>query len=101
LNDELTDLIGWWPPDAGRIVRVIYSPPDWDDRPRSVAVAGRRRIKTGNFPHDDTHRLTLSLLGGQRRVITVIPPDSDQADASRVLHSFGRQTPPGDVRLEV
>ena len=48
LADQLDGLFASWPPHAGRIVRVLYSPPDWDDRPRSVAVVGRR-VRPGPF----------------------------------------------------
>jgi Family of unknown function (DUF5994) len=83
LADQLDDLFSAWPPQAGRIVRVLYSPPDWDDRPRSVAVAGRR-VKTGSFPRDDTHQLQLTLGDGLRRTITVIPP----ATTARAAHDI-------------
>ena len=83
LADQLDDLFSAWPPQAGRIVRVLYSPPDWDDRPRSVAVAGRR-VKTGSFPRDDTHQLQLTLGDGVRRAITVIPPET----AARAAHDI-------------
>jgi hypothetical protein len=84
LGDELRGLFALWPDDAGRIVRVLYSPPDWDDQPRSVAVSGRR-VKTGSFPHDDTHELTLALMDGQRRTISVIPPETSAEDATEQL----------------
>jgi hypothetical protein len=84
LVDQLGGLFDLWPADAGRIVRVLYSPPDWDDSPRSVAVSGRR-VKTGSFPHDDSHELTLALLDGQRRTITVIPPETATNEATEVL----------------
>lgn len=84
LAEELGGLFALWPSDAGRIVRVLYSPPDWDDQPRSVAVPGRR-VKTGNFPHDDTHQLTLALMDGHRRTITVIPPETSTEDATELL----------------
>ena len=83
LADQLDDLFSAWPPQAGRIVRVLYSPPDWDDRPRSVAVTGRR-VKTGSFPRDDTHQLQLTLGTGVRRAITVIPP----ATRARAAHDI-------------
>ena len=83
LADQLDDLFSAWPPRAGRIVRVLYSPPDWDDRPRSVAVAGRR-VKTGSFPRDDTRQLQLTLGDGVRRIITVIPP----ATSARAAHDI-------------
>jgi hypothetical protein len=83
LADQLDDLFSVWPARAGRIVRVLYSPPDWDDRPRSVAVAGRR-VKTGSFPRDDTRQLQLTLGDGVRRIITVIPP----ATSARAAHDI-------------
>jgi hypothetical protein len=84
LDHELTELFALWPPDRGRIIRVLYSPPDWEDRPRSVSVPGRR-VKTGSFPHDDTHQLTLSMMDGERRSITVIAPDTSPAEATAAL----------------
>jgi hypothetical protein len=84
LADQLDDLFSAWPPRAGRIVRVLYSPPDWDDRPRSVAIAGRR-VKTGSFPRDDTHQLQLTLGHGVRRAITVIPPETTTQAAHDIL----------------
>jgi hypothetical protein len=36
LSEQLGQLFASWPPDRGRIVRVLSSPPDRDDRPRSV-----------------------------------------------------------------
>ncbi|WGL50812.1 DUF5994 family protein [Nocardioides sp. BP30] len=84
LGSELADLFASWPTEAGRIVRVLYSPPDWDDRPRSAPVAGRR-IKTGCFPQDDTHRLVLTMLDGRRIPIGVIPSATAQARAAVLL----------------
>jgi hypothetical protein len=83
-SDQLGLLFAAWPPGAGRIARVLYSPPDWDDHPRSVGVPGGR-VKTGSFPRDDTHQLTLSLLDGHRRSITVIPPDTPKREAKAIL----------------
>jgi hypothetical protein len=87
LGDQLGEFFDLWPADAGRIVRVLYSPPDWDDHPRSVAVQGRR-VKTGSFPHDDTHELTLALLDGQRRTISVIPPETPMTEATEILDAI-------------
>lgn len=93
LSDELAQLFALWPDAAGRIVRVLYSPPDWDDRPRSVSVADRR-VKTGCFPLDDTRRLTLSMLDGRRLTIGVIPPDTPDELAVKLLADAG--DPVGD-----
>jgi hypothetical protein len=84
LSDQLGRLFAMWPPEQGRIARVLYSPPDWEDHPRSVALPGRI-VKTGSFPRDDTHQLTLSLLDGSRRSITVIAPDTSLLDAKEIL----------------
>ena len=92
LDEELGALVALWPAEQGRIVRVLYSPPDWDDHPRSVAVPGRR-IKTGSFPRDDTHQLTLTMLDGQRHAITVIPSDSTSVEASQVLDGISAPPP--------
>jgi hypothetical protein len=86
LGDQLGHLFALWPLEAGRITRVLYSPPDWEDHPRSVSVPGRW-VKTGSFPHDDTRRLTLSLRDGRRRSITVIPPDTPLREAQEVIDS--------------
>lgn len=88
LSDELRELFALWPPAMGRIVRVLYSPPDWDDRPRSVPVADRR-VKTGCFPLDDTRQLTLSMLDGRRLAISVIPPDTPDDLAAKLLADAG------------
>lgn len=84
LTSQLQELFAQWPAAAGRISRVLYSPPDWDDRPHVVAVHGRL-VKTGSFPRDDTHLLTLTLLDGQRRTLTVIPPDTAPDLAATML----------------
>ena len=84
LSDQLGRLFAFWPPEAGRITRVLYSPPDWEDPPRSVEDPGRR-IKTGAFPRDDTHQLPLSRLDGTRRSITVSPPETPLREARGIL----------------
>lgn len=84
LSDQLKRLFGMWPPEAGRIQRVLYSPPDWDDHPRLVDVDGRW-VRTGSFPDDDTHLLTLTMLDRNRRAIVVIPPDTTLVEARAIL----------------
>lgn len=84
LDHQLADLIDHWPAAEGRVSRILYSPPDWDDHPHSVQVTGRR-MKTGSFPHDDTHEVTLVLHNGERRRITVIPPQTPRREAAALL----------------
>lgn len=75
---ELADLVDHFPPDHGRVVRAIYSPPDWDEPPRQVAVASGR-VKVGSFPRDDTHVIRLKL--SDRRVVYVqVIPSSATVD---------------------
>lgn len=92
LNDQLSDLFALWPEDQGRIMRVLYSPPDWDDHPRKVLVAGRL-VKTGNFPRDDTHEIVLTLFDGQHRTITVIPPGTTREVATDLLERVSDRVP--------
>jgi hypothetical protein len=89
LSEQFGQLFALWPPDAGRIARILYSPPDWDDQPRFVEVPGRR-IKAGSFPRDDTHQLILTMLDRQRLSITVIAPDTSVAEAGVVLDGVSR-----------
>lgn len=84
LADELPGFFAAWPPERGRIQRILYSPPDWDDHPHSVAVPGRQ-VKTGSFPRDDTHRLTVTLGDRTLRLITVIGADTSPAEARRIV----------------
>ncbi|TCJ23355.1 DUF5994 family protein [Nocardioides jejuensis] len=84
LEDELSHLFALWPPSAGEITRVLYSPPDWDDHPRSAPVPGRR-VKTGSFPRDDTHQLVLVMRTGRRLAIGVIPPGTAAGEAAELL----------------
>lgn len=72
---ELADLVDHFPTEAGRVVRAVYSPPDWDERPHRVAVTGRT-LKVGSFPHDDTHQLMLRLADHAVLQLLVVPPGS-------------------------
>lgn len=87
LAEQLTLLFDLWPREQGQIARVLYSSPDWDDRPHAVEVVGRR-VKTGTFPRDDTHELTLVLHDGQRRFLTVIPPGTSRRVATKALDAM-------------
>ena len=93
LSEQLGQLFALWPPGAGRILRVLYSPTDWDDHPDSVAVPGGT-IRLGAFPHVHPHQLLLSMRGGLRRSIAVIPADTPTRDAERLLEGvIGRAGP--------
>lgn len=89
LNDQLKQLFAQWPPEAGRIQRILYSPPDWDDHPRIVSIPGRS-IRAGCFPRDDTHLLTLTLANDKRLRIQVIPPDATAQNARAILDDIAK-----------
>jgi hypothetical protein len=84
LADELPAFFAAWPLERGRIQRILYSAPDWDDHPHSVNVPGRR-VKTGTFPRDDTHVLTVSMENRTDHLIRVIAPDTADDAAQQAL----------------
>ena len=78
---ELADLVDHFPPEWGRIVRTVFSPPDWDPAPRRIPVA-RGYVKVGSFPRDDTHLVLLKTADHAVLRVLVVPPgmSSDQGD---------------------
>lgn len=100
LSDQLGTLFEMWPPQHGRIIRVLYSPPDWDDRPRRVPVPGGF-VKTGNFPNDDTRQVILTLMDRRRIILGVIPPDTPDDVAADALTAAEEGRALGAPRLEV
>ncbi len=81
LATELVELADHFPAALGHVTRVLVSPPDWDDRPRSVRVA-RGMVKVGSFPRDDTHLITLTTSNRTLLRVLVVPPgySDDQGD---------------------
>jgi Family of unknown function (DUF5994) len=70
---EFADLVDHFPPRFGRVIRGLYSPPDWEPAPRRVPVSGRY-VKVGSFPRDDTHLITLTTSYGNVLQVLVVPP---------------------------
>ena len=102
LQVEAVDLVDHFPAPAGRILRLLFSRPDWDDSVtatggvRSIQAA-RGRIKVGSFPSDDTHLMVATMATGQRLKLLVIPSDTDEDEAGRLLRGAGElDTTPGD-----
>ena len=81
---ELADLVDHFPPEAGRIQRAVYSPPDWDPAPRRIAVA-HGSVKVGAFPRDDTHVILLKTSANETLRILVVPPDLTASEAEEAL----------------
>ena len=102
LQVEGADLVDHFPTTAGRIQRLLFSRPDWDDSmtasggTRSIQAA-RGRIKMGSFPSDDTHLMVATMASGQRLKLLVIPSDTEHAEAERLLQGAGEiDATPGD-----
>jgi hypothetical protein len=81
---ELADLVDHFPPERGRIIRAVFSPPDWDGGPRRVPVAGGY-VKAGSFPRDDTHLILLRTSGRDMLRVLVVPPGMPSAQGEEAL----------------
>lgn len=91
LQTEAADLVDHFPSSAGRVERLLFSRPDWDASVtaegggvRSI-VAARGRVKVGSFPQDDTHLMIVTVRGGRRLKLHVIPSDIARAEGERLL----------------
>lgn len=92
LQSEAADLVDNFPSAAGRISRLLFSRPDWDDSTvagRGVRMihAARGPVKVGSFPTDDTRLMIITLLSGRRLRLRVIPSATDPGEATRLLRS--------------
>jgi len=94
LSVEFADLVDHFPPALGRIVRAVYSPPDWDTTARRVAVAGRY-VKVGSFPRDDTHLIRLTTTDHTVLFLLVVPPVTAQERGESALRVAAS---PGNTR---
>lgn len=86
LAAELAELVAGLPTEAGRAVRAVYSPPDWDTPPRRVPLA-RGYLKVGSFPRDDSHVIDLRMLDGTTLRLLVVPPTAHPAQARSALQA--------------
>ncbi len=84
LTVELGDLVDNFPAEQGRIVRVIFSQPDWDDSPKRVPTA-RGYVKAGFDPQDDTHVVVLMTSDRKELVLLVVPSDLSRSKGDEAL----------------
>jgi Family of unknown function (DUF5994) len=84
LESELADLVDHFPATSRRIVRAVYSVPDWRPAHRRIKTK-QGHIKVGSFPNDDSHRILLSLSSREILHLMVIPPRSSPALALAVM----------------
>jgi hypothetical protein len=81
---ELADLVDHFPAVLGRIVRAVYSPPDWDLAPRRIPTA-HGYVKVGSFPRDDTHLVLLKTSDRNVLRVLVVPPEMSDDQGSEAL----------------
>ncbi len=84
LSTEFAELVDNFPVEHARIVRAVYSPADWDNAPRRVAVRGRF-VKVGHFPRDDTHVIYLTTGNRDTYCLLVVPPEFNEAQGAEAL----------------
>jgi hypothetical protein len=102
LQAEAADLVDHLPTATGRINRLLFSRPDWDEpvvdgRGVRRIRAARGPIKVGSFPHDDTHLMVLTMASGRRLRLAVVPSDADPAEAERQLAEASYDGPPAQA----
>ncbi len=86
LTTELGDLVDNFPAELGRIVRVIYSAPDWDDAPRRVPTK-RGYVKAGFDPSDDTHVVVLMTSERTELCLLVVPSEMSRGQGQEALRA--------------
>ena len=89
-----------FPTEAGRINRLLFSRPDWDDgvvdgRGLRRIKAARGPVKVGSFPRDDTHQMVLAMASGRQLRLLVVPSDADDAEAHQLLKTSSEEAPSG------
>jgi len=100
---ELADLIDHFPSRFGRIVRALFSPPDWDAAPRRIPIAGGY-VKVGSFPRGDSHLIHLTTSNRTVLYVLVVPPgftDDQGARALLAAVTSGSAHSAGDLLEEV
>lgn len=85
---EIGALVDGFPPEVGRIDRVLFSRPDWTwTNAEGVglrrASTRRGQVKVGSFPGDDTKSVVLTMAGGWRLRLQVVAHDSEPGEAGR------------------
>ena len=101
LQEEAADLVDNLPATAGRINRLLFSRPDWDDavvggRGARKIQTGRGPVKVGSFPSDDTQLMVLTMATGPRLRLAVVPSDTDPAEARARMDAVDAAVPAGD-----
>lgn len=105
LATEAAQLVDQFPGSVGRINRLLFSRPDWDDGATNGQglrriQAGRGPVKVGSFPSDDTHLIVLSMANGRRLRLLVVPSDTDQAEGERRMRAVAEHRANGGTSTD-
>lgn len=103
LEVELADLVDNFPSSSGRIVRALFSAPDWDPVPHHVPVAGGY-VTVGSSPRGDSHMIHLTLSDLTVLHVLVVPPgltDLQGAEALMAAAAAGNAHSAADLLEEV
>lgn len=85
LETELGALVDQFPSEVARVIRAVYSRPDWDTVPRRVPTARGGYVKVGSFPRDDTHLMHLRTSDHRTITLVVVPPETTETDAAAAM----------------
>jgi uncharacterized protein DUF5994 len=83
---EMADLVNAFPQDRGRIVRAMYSPPDWDDEPKRVTTA-RGYIEVAPFKREFSPVMILTTSERRKLCLVTIPCDLSEAQGEAALEA--------------
>lgn len=86
LGVEMADLVNGFPADRARIVRALYSPPDWEDAPKRVTTA-RGYIETAAFPRDFSPVMILTTSDREKLCLLVIPSSFSESQGEAALEA--------------
>lgn len=89
LTTELPALLETLTSRLGRIERVSYNLATWDTAPRRLDIGGRR-LRLGGFNAQHPHTVDVIGPNATRLVLLVLPPETDEATAQRILASASR-----------
>ena len=105
LQREAADLVDHFPTASGRIVRLLFSRPDWDkssERGHGVGTirAARGSVKVGSFPSDDTHLMIVAMASGRRLKLLVIPSDTPAVEGEQRLRAVAQSDTTPDTTVD-
>lgn len=97
----------WWPRSADLVAevpalaeaiaatkhalsRLVYEPSGWLPAPRRAPLPGGGQAKLGWFAEGDPHQVSVTLSGGDRLVLAVVPPGTPEREAEWILQQAAR-----------